>query len=111
MVRGVLWRRVWDALTPPKRAWRILKAWWQQAGAGVEFLDQYFPNSDILLIGHFHRAGWWRCRGKIVVNTGSFMSPGSAYWAEWSQGVLTWGQIEERPDACQLGRARKRWQP
>ncbi len=91
-------RRVWDALVPPQRAWHMLDAWVRQATAGAEFCDGYFPAARALVIGHFHCAGCWRRGGRLVINTGSFMSPGPAAHVDWcpADGWLSWALIDER---------------
>lgn len=98
-----LWQRAWDAATPPVRALRMLEAWWRQGELGAEFCDRYFPRADVLVIGHFHRHGRWRRSGRLILNTGSFVSPGRAHWVEWSDGWLRRGAIDETPERCQLG--------
>lgn len=104
-----LLQRVWDALRPPKRAVKMLQAWLVQGRAGAVFCKRYFPEAEILVMGHFHRAGCWRKKGRTVINTGSYMNPGRAYWVEWSDGWLTWGAIDESPEICRIGKTRRRW--
>ncbi len=101
--------RAWDALLPPQRAVKMLEAWFTQASAGAKFCDAYFPNAEVLVIGHFHRAGSWKCRGRHVINTGSFTSPGRAHWVEWNDGWLSRGVIDESPLACKKGRTLGVW--
>jgi len=106
------WRRAWDAIVPPRRAWRMLDAWARQATEGARFCERYFPNAVVLLIGHFHRAGCWRRGGRIVINTGSFVSPGRAAHVDWHPGEnrLCWGFVDERdPRAFRSSGARGVW--
>ena len=102
-------QRAWDAMVPPQRAWRMIYAWLTQGHAGAEFCRRYFPNAEVLVIGHFHFRGSWRCDDVLVLNTGSFMSPGRAEWVEWSGGLLRRGLIDECPDACCMGRLLGEW--
>lgn len=104
-----LLQRAWDAATPPKRALRILEAWLTQARAGAEFCSRYFPTAEALVIGHFHRHGCWENRGKLVINTGSFMNPGRAHWVEYHQGWLTRGAIDETTNPYRLGETLDVW--
>lgn len=104
-----LWQLAWDAAYPPQRALRILQAWWGQGAAGAAFCQRYFPQAEVLLIGHFHRHGCWRKAGRLVINTGSFMNPGRAHWVEWQAGWLRRGLIEETSDACRLGKVLNAW--
>lgn len=104
-----IWQQVWDALVPPLRALRILQAWWCQGTAGGEFCQRYFPQAEVLVIGHFHRHGCWRRRGRLVINTGSFVGPGRAHWVEWHAGRLRRGVIDESPGAFRLGKVLNTW--
>jgi predicted phosphodiesterase len=85
--------RAWDALTPPTRALRIIEAWRTQGEAGSAFCDRYFPQAEVLIIGHFHWDGSWRSGGRRIINTGSFVAPGRAQWVDWNDGWLSHGRI------------------
>jgi len=104
-----LWQQAWDAAYPPQRALRILQAWWQQDASGVEFCKRYFPQAEVLIVGHLHRQGCWRKDGRLVINTGSFVNPGRAHWVEWQAGWLRRGVVAESPDACRLGKVLNAW--
>ena len=106
--RGFL-QRAWDALVPPKRAVRMLEAWTSQGPKAAEFLERYFPQAEVMVIGHFHWPGCWRIRGKLVLNTGAFMSPNPAQWVEWRDGLLRRGRVIEKDGACRMGEALDVW--
>lgn len=99
-----LFQRVWDAAMPPQRALWILAAWLTQGAAGNRFCERYFPKAEILVIGHFHRAGCRHSGRRKIINTGSFLDPGKAHWVEWNDGWLSHGEIEESPEHCKMGR-------
>ena len=101
--------RAWDAVTPPKRAFKMIEAWIIQGSAGVEFCDRYFPTAEVLVVGHFHRIGNWLIDGRRVINTGSFTAPGRAQWVEWKNGCLSRGWIDESPEACRKGETLDVW--
>jgi hypothetical protein len=105
-----LWQRVWDAAYPPQRAWHIMHAWWCQGAAGAAFCKHYFPQAEVLVIGHFHRSGCWLKAGRRVINTGSFISPGRAHWVEWHAGWLRRGLIDESAGQCRPGKVLNAWQ-
>jgi len=69
--------------------------------------EQYFPDCEIVICGHFHRSGIWDDRkddkNLLVINSGSFMPPGAAYWCEWQQGQLRVGKIEKINDHWKRG--------
>ena len=105
-------RRAWDAVVPPQRALRMLDAWWRQGDEGARFCEHYFPDAEFLIIGHFHRAGCWMSGGRVVINTGAFMSPGRACLVDWqpAAGHLVWADIDERDaTAYRPGRVRNVW--
>ncbi len=100
--------RVWDAVTPPRRALNILRGWFRQGEHGARFCERYFPHAEVLVIGHFHRSGVWKVRGKTVCNTGSFVVPGSACWAEWNGRSLSCGTVDESGSRYGFRQARVR---
>jgi predicted phosphodiesterase len=104
-----LLERAWDAVIPPRRALRMLEGWFTQAKTGGEFCEAYFPNAEILVIGHFHREGTWLRDGRRIINTGSFMAPGRAHWIEWQDGFLSRGLIDESGSQCQKGAILNVW--
>lgn len=104
-----IWQRALDAVVPPQRGLEMLKAWWTQAEAGDAFCGRYFPAAEFLLIGHFHWGGSWLAGGRRVINTGSFLNPGRAHWAELENGWLSYGWVAETPDGCRKGRVLGRW--
>jgi UDP-2,3-diacylglucosamine pyrophosphatase LpxH len=104
-----IWQRAFDAVTPPQRGIEMIKAWTGQKKSGLDFCDRYFPRAKFLLIGHFHWGGSWESHGRHVINTGSFLNPGRAYWVEIGEGSLACGRIDETSDACRKGRELRRW--
>jgi predicted phosphodiesterase len=104
-----LWQRAWDAATPPQRAINMLQTWWSQGQLAANFCDRYFPNAEVLVIGHFHWHGCWLRSGRRIINTGSFVNPGQAHWVDWHDGWLRRGVIDESPDACRVGKVLDIW--
>ncbi len=102
-------QRAWDAVIPPARALRILEAWLTQGAAAEAFRARYFPDAAFLVTGHFHRHGCWQKRGRIVINTGSFVSPGRAHMVEWGDGRLTRGLIDESRFPFRMGKTLGSW--
>lgn len=102
-------QRSWDAAIPPRRAFTMIEAWATQASAGAKFCDDYFPDAEVLLIGHFHREGSWLRNGRRIINTGSFTSPGRAHWVEWNDGCLRRGVVDETLEKCTHGKVLDVW--
>ena len=99
-----LLHRVWDAVIPPQRALRMIEAWCTQGRRAAEFCDHYFPQAEVMVIGHFHWPGSWRVDGRQIINTGTFASPNRAHWAELSEGLLRRGKVNEKGGECRVGK-------
>ena len=102
-------QRAWDAGLPPGRAVKMIEAWMIQGSVGAKFCETYFPQAEVLVIGHFHREGCWLRNGRRIINTGSFMAPGRAHWVEWNAGWLRRGVIDESPETCRKGKTLDVW--
>jgi hypothetical protein len=102
-------KRAWDAAIPPQRALKMIEAWFTQGAAGAKFCDRYFPHAELLVIGHFHHHGCWAEKGRLVINTGSFLDPGPAHYVELNDGWLIRGEIDESPAAFRFGRKLGVW--
>ena len=101
--------RAWDAALPPQRALKMIHAWLTQGAMGARFCERYFPQAGALVIGHFHHLGCWINHGRLVINTGSFVSPGRAHCVTWQNGWLRRSKIDESPDQCRVGRTLGAW--
>ena len=95
--------RIWDAVTPPSRALRMIISWLCMVSETRKFRNRFFPQCEILVCGHFHRAGIWDEKNLLVINTGSFMPPGGAYWCEWNEGLFTVGMVKKSESAFARG--------
>jgi predicted phosphodiesterase len=104
-----LWQRVWDAVTPPERALWMLVSWCGQADAGADFCERYFPDAELLIVGHYHQAGCWTRRGRTIVNTGSFLNPGRAWCVDWDGEFLAWRRIDESAEHFRLEAPKHTW--
>lgn len=65
-----LCRELW----PPRRPWEVLKAYGQLPGLAGGFAAAHRPRSRVLLFGHTHRARAWRRGGRLLINTGAFVT-------------------------------------
>jgi predicted phosphodiesterase len=104
-----LWQRALDAVRPPRRAFEMLRVWATQADAAAAFAEHYFPKAEIILKGHFHRAGIWHKRGRLVINLGAFMNPCPALWADFDGGLLRCGKVDESGEIYRLGEVLGTW--
>lgn len=101
--------RVLDAAFPPRRALAMIRAWLTQGSLGADFCEHYFPAAEVLVTGHFHCRGIRRCRGKAVINMGSFVVPGPAGWVGWDGETLSFGGIREAQGQAEIMGAKQSW--
>jgi hypothetical protein len=95
--------RIWDAITPPSRAFRMVVCWLCMVGQTRRFCREFFPSAKIIICGHFHRSGIWDDGKLLVINTGSYMPPGGALWCEWKGQVLRVGKVNIAARFCSRG--------
>jgi predicted phosphodiesterase len=67
---GMAWRELW----PPYRPWNVAKVWATLPSIAGRFAHEFRPQCRVMLFGHTHRAAWWRRQGRLLVNTGGFVS-------------------------------------
>jgi len=85
--------RAWDAAWPPTRGLRMLWTWRTMVAQTSEFVACFRPAAQVVVFGHFHRAGIWLHGGRLLINTGSFMPPGNPLCVDWHPD----GWIRTRP--------------
>lgn len=95
--------RIWDAITPPERAFRMIVCWWCMVEQTRRFSRDYFPRAKVIICGHFHRAGIWDDGKILVINTGAYMPPGGALWCEWHNNQLRVGRVQVTSSTCLRG--------
>jgi len=104
--RSVL-ARVWDAVVPPTRGWRMIQAWRRFPAEAARMAGRFCPEARVVVVGHFHRAGIWRRGGRWVVNTGSFMPPGAAWCVDVAAGDVKVRKIRRKRGVFTPGRVVK----
>ncbi len=73
---------------PPQRPVGIIWGWITSAGKANKFMNQYFPQSKNLLLGHFHRSGRWKFGTRTIANTGAWFCHATPYIADLQDGKL-----------------------
>ena len=68
--------RLRDMLTHPWHAAKVLQYWRSAPGLASAFAERYCPQAQALIVGHSHRQGIWRRKGRVVINTGCYSFPG-----------------------------------
>lgn len=101
--REALRSSVWRMLIRPWAIARVLWYWRQFPALAVAFADAFASEASYIILGHTHRPGIWRMRGRTVINTGSFGFPGSPRAVVIEPGRLEIRRIEWRGDVYRLG--------
>ena len=95
---------------PPTRPMTILKVWWQTSQEMLRILGGYRPDAKVLIIGHTHRAFCKRKDGKLLVNTGAFLTMSSSLAVDIAGGELVVRKIVSRSGEFVLGKELDRQQ-
>ena len=97
------------ALWPPRRTFEMLRVWRGMGKQGLRFLEHSGEGAQVLVCGHFHRAGIWEARGRVFINTGAFMK-GSRPWAvDLNAGEMTARELTLWGGVYRLGEVKGRW--
>ncbi|MFN3168593.1 MAG: metallophosphoesterase family protein [Phycisphaeraceae bacterium] len=79
---------LWHAVRRPWEVPRVMAYWRREPGLAVRFIERYTPRTQVLILGHSHRAGVWRRGGRTIINTGAFTFPGRPWCAVVSDDTL-----------------------
>jgi predicted phosphodiesterase len=92
---------------PPTRPFKIAYAWWQTPGLAADLMKLFRPQAEVVLIGHTHYPGIWRRSGRIIINTGSFLSFMSAQAAIIEGERLEVRAVNQRNGKFTLGKLKE----
>lgn len=98
---GLFLREIW----PPSRPWEVLKVWAQLPSLAAGFLREFRPAARVMLFGHTHRAALWKRDGRLLVNTGGFVTFARPLMAELRGGRLSVFRVDARNGERLRGRA------
>ncbi len=93
-------QEVWPFWRPLK----MLECWMQTPALAAAFAAQYRPKANCILIGHTHRAGVWKRKGRTIINTGSFLPYSGMLAVDLTADSLTVRKIVESQGCFRLGR-------
>jgi predicted phosphodiesterase len=98
---GMAWRELW----PPTRPWNVFKVWANLPRIAGRFVEEFRPACQVMLFGHTHRAAWWRRNGRLLVNTGGFVSFASPLAVEFpNENEVRIRRVDLRNGQFQLGK-------
>ncbi|XAL98634.1 hypothetical protein OT109_13725 [Phycisphaeraceae bacterium D3-23] len=68
--------RLRDLATHPWYAAKVVQYWLNAPRMASDFAERYCPEARVLIVGHSHRHGIWRRKGRTIINTGCYGFPG-----------------------------------
>ncbi len=83
MLRGIM-----HCFFPPRRPFMIVWSWLTFSWRANAFARRFLPQSEVLVLGHFHRSGHWRFGKRRIVNTGAWYKHASSWVADLREGKL-----------------------
>jgi hypothetical protein len=95
--------RAMDAAFPPERALHIIACWLDRREAAERFCRTWFPKAEVIVFGHFHLRSCMPRHHRLIIDTGSFVSPGPASVVEWHDGWLKLRAIDESASSFRPG--------
>lgn len=92
--------RLFHTLFPPRRLLAMLRAWRDTPRLAADLARAHRPRARVVVLGHTHRPGVWRCGGLTVVNTGSFARPLGGAFVEIAGERVRVVRIARRADGA-----------
>ena len=90
---------------PPSRPITILKVWFGAPRLTEQVLKKYRPGAKVFIVGHTHRPFYKRRDGRVLINTGAFLTMSKAYAVDIVGGRLSIRHIRERDGKFALDRS------
>jgi len=88
---------------PPRRPLLILKTWLTAHRVAEEFAARHRPEAEVFVFGHTHWPGTWKRNGRLIVNTGGFVSFMPALGIEMVNGEVAVRKIRQRGGRFEWG--------
>ncbi len=78
---------------PPQRPISIVLSWLTCRHRAEQFARTYFPECEVMILGHFHRFGNWKHR-RHILNTGAWFRHATPYCVDMKDGqVLAYRKV------------------
>lgn len=87
-IKNPLIRGFMHCFWPPQRPLGIIRGWLTGGRKANQFAEKYLPQTENLILGHFHRSGTWHFGKRTVANTGAWFRHATPYFADLSDGKL-----------------------
>ncbi len=73
---------------PPQRPLSIVWCWLTSGWRTEAFARRFFPQAELVVLGHFHRSGRWSFGTRTIVNTGAWFKHATPWQADLQNGHL-----------------------
>ncbi len=87
-LRKGFFRELCHCFWPPQRPLRIVSAWLSCFARARHFCESFLPETELLLIGHFHRGGF-RKKSPCIICTGAWFEHATPYVVDMRDGKMT----------------------
>lgn len=78
-IRNKYLRGFMHCFWPPERPWKIVWSWLTCARRAAAFARHFFPDAEVLILGHFHRSVNRRIGGRHILNCGAWFRHATPY--------------------------------
>ncbi len=83
-----LLRSFMHCFMPLRRPARIVWCWLTCGRRAEAFSRRFFPEAEVVVLGHFHRSGHWRYGKRHILNTGAWFTHATPWLADLRDGAL-----------------------
>ncbi len=73
---------------PLERPFFIVWSWLTCGRRTNAFVNRFFPQAEVVVLGHFHRSGKWRYGKRTIVNTSAWFKHATPWCADLQDGKL-----------------------
>ncbi len=88
-IRNRYLRGLLHCFFPPRRPLSIVWCWLTCGLRAEQFARRFFPQAELVVLGHFHRSGRWQYGKRCIVNTGAWYKHATPWLADLQDGRLT----------------------
>lgn len=93
-IRNKYLRGFMHCFWPPQRPFNIVWTWLTCSRRAELFARRYFPQAEVLILGHFHRFGNWKSKHRHILNTGAWFRHATPYRVDMQDArVLSYEKI------------------
>jgi exonuclease SbcD len=93
-IRNKYLRGFMHCFWPPQRPLNIVLSWLTCRHRAEHFARTYFPDCEVMILGHFHRFGNWK-HHRHILNTGAWFRHATPYCVDMRDGqVLAYRKVQ-----------------